>query len=144
MNTKLNVKQWAIASFAVFVVLSVLGFLMGKIEASMFQDLPIRVDPAVEDISMLRIWNYLGRAVYSLLFVFVYTKGLEGKSAITEGFRYGLWIGLLLNLSGFFGSLVTTNWPIGFLVFDKSMGFISTIIAGITAGALYKPQKPTS
>jgi hypothetical protein len=51
---------------------------------------------------------------------------------------------LLLNLSGFFGSLVTTNWPIGFLVFDKSMGFISTIIAGITAGALYKPQKPTS
>lgn len=143
MNTKLNVKQWAIASFAVFVVLSILGFLLGKIEGSMFQDLPIRTEPT-DDITMLRIWNYVGRAIYSLLFVFVYTKGLEGKSAITEGVRYGLWIGLLLNLSGFFGGLVTTNWPVGFLVLDKSLGFITTIIAGITAGMLYKPQQSPS
>ena len=143
MNTKLNVKQWIIASFAVFIVLSILGFLLGKIETSMFQGLPIKVDPA-EEISMLRIWNYVGRAVYSLLFVFVYTKGFEGKSAITEGLRYGLWIGLLLNLSGFFGSLVTTTWPVGFLVFDKSLGFITTIITGITAAILYKPQQSPS
>jgi hypothetical protein len=143
MNTKLNVKQWAIASFAVFVVLSILGFLLGKIEASMFQDLPITPEPA-QDITMLRVWNYIGRAVYSLLFVFVYTKGLEGKSAITEGMRYGLWIGLLLNLSGFFGGLVTTSWPVGYLAFDKFLGFITTIIAGITAGILYKPQQSPS
>lgn len=143
MNTKLNVKQWAIASFAVFIVLSILAFLLGKIETSMFQDLTLKVEPE-QEIAMLRIWNYIARAVFSMLFVFVYTKGLGGKSAITEGMRYGLWIGLLMNLSGFFTSLVITDWPVGFLVFEKSLGVVTSIIAGITAGVLYKSQQSST
>jgi hypothetical protein len=143
MNTKLDAKQWALAAAAVFVVLSILAFLTMRIESSMFQDLSLKPE-TTQDVMMLRIWNYLGRAVWSLVFVFVYTRGIGGKSAFIEGLRFGVWMGLLGAVPGFFGNLVTSGWPVGFLAFNALMGFISTLVGGITAGAIYKQKNPQS
>ena len=137
MNTKLDVKQWAIASVAVFVVLSILAFLSIRLEESIFTGLVLRPE-TTQDTTMLRVWNYLGRLIFSLVFVLVYTKGIGGKSALVEGLRYGFWMGLLMPLSGFFASLVGTTWPTSFLVTNGLVGLVTFVIAGITAGLLYK------
>jgi hypothetical protein len=137
MGAKLNVKQWVVASLAVFVVLSILVFLGTKITEGMFPDLTVRPE-TMQDMTMPRIWNYLGRILFSLVFVFVYTKGLEDKPGLAQGMRFGLWIGLLINVPSFFGGLVTSSWPTSFLAFNGFLGIVFALVAGITTGMTYK------
>jgi hypothetical protein len=142
MNSKLNVTQWLVASAAVFVVLSIFEFLAGRLIIGPWAAQLFPVEPQPEDAMAMRLWVYLGRAVFSLMFVFVFTRGYEGKPGIGEGLRYGLWIGLLIYLPQFFINMVTMHRPADFLAVRGLASIIEVLVGGMIVAMIYKgPQK---
>ncbi len=82
-----------IASLAVFILVHLWMWLLSAIGVQGYES------PA------FGAWSwYLGQLAFSIMFVFIYSKGMSGAKG--EGFRYGLFLGLLWYLPGFF-----MNWP---------------------------------
>ena len=76
-----------------------------------------------------------------MIFVFVFTRGYEGKPGVGEGLRYGLWIGLLIFLPEFFMNLVTTSRPADFLAIRGLGSLVEALVCGVIVGLIYKGQK---
>jgi hypothetical protein len=120
--------------------MSILEFLLrGVIFAPWNPELYPPVRP--EDLMVSRIWNYLGRAVFSALFVFMFTRGYEGRPGIGEGLRYGLLIGLLVFVPGLFGSMITTTVSAGMLVVRCAASILEMLVCGVLVAMIYRGQK---
>ena len=81
----------------------------------------------------------LGQVLFGFFFGFIYTRGYEsGKGTLSQGFRYGLMMALMLGpMSGLVWYVVLPipqniafAWAIG--------GSVQMIILGLVAGAIYK------
>ena len=143
MAQPLDVKKWITAAIAVFVILSILEYLANlwvlmPAFPQMFPSEGVSENPMVQ-----RLWIYLGRAIFSVMFVFIYIKGHEGKSAMAEGLRYGLWIILFIPLPRFFGSLVTMAAGAGVPGTGLLVSVVEILICAVTVAYIYasKPQK---
>ena len=85
------------------------------------------------------ILGIIGGLIFAFMFCFIFIKGYEGKG-IGEGFRYGLYISLLMFLPllfiyyGYYTYSAGIIW--GFVIGQM----IITIILGIVAALLYKPK----
>jgi hypothetical protein len=77
--------------------------------------------------------------VMSFLFVYIFIKGYEGKG-ILEGLRYGIWIGLFMNLPSAFGQYAIYPVPFSLAIQWFIYGMIEFIILGLVAAAIYKPK----
>jgi len=140
MAQPLDVKKWITAAIAVFVILSVLEYLANlwilmPAYPHMFPTEGVPEDPMVQ-----RLWIYLGRAIFSVMFVFIYIKGHEGKAAVGEGLRYGLWIILFVPLPRFFGSLVTMAAGAGVPGTGLLVSAVEILICGVTVALIYAPR----
>ncbi len=115
-----------IASLAVFVLVHLWMWLLSGIGVRGYEA------PA------FGAWSwYLGQLAFSIMFVFIYSKGMSGAKG--EGFRYGLYLGLLWYLPGFF-----MNWPsygFGVTLWHAAAGIIGFIIYGMAACMIYNPPK---
>jgi hypothetical protein len=140
MSSKLNVRQWIIASIVVFVFVSIWGFLVNRlIMPGLFP--PASMSTSMADLGnpvLQRFWIYCGRAVFALLFVYIFTRGYEGKPGLGEGLRYGFWIGLFLNLPGVPSNLIFTANPAEVVVAQSVLWFLSYLFCGLFTGAIYK------
>jgi hypothetical protein len=137
MGSKLNVKYWLYSSVVVFAILSVLAFLFRRIIA-----LPpyAEVAPApgeIQNIWVLRLWTFLARSIFSLVFAFIFTKGHEGKAGVGEGVRYGLWIGLLVFVPPFFLNLSATEISVWSNVLHCFVAVVQAIICGVAVNMVY-------
>jgi len=141
MGSKLNVKYWLYSSVVVFAVLSVLAFLFRRIIV-----IPpyTGIAPAggeQESIWVLRLWTFLARAIFSLVFVFIFTRGHEGKAGVGEGVRYGLWIGLLIFVPPFFLNLGSTEISVWTNLVQCLIGVIQAIVCGVAANMVYTTEQ---
>jgi|WetSurSiteA1Bulk_404760.scaffolds.fasta_scaffold92745_1 hypothetical protein len=146
MGARLDVKKWIYASIAVFVVYVIIEYLSNQF---VFMPSYPNMYPSAPDggsVWIPRIWMYLGRAIFSFMFVFVYTRGYEGKAGIGEGLRYGLWIALLVPVPLFFRSLVASGLAPALLVTGMAMSVVEILILGVLTGMIYKlpAQKPAA
>ncbi len=142
MNAKLDVKQWAIASVAVLIITTLLFVILRSlgIEPWAPPALPpmggVQHDPGTQ-----RILIWLARIISAGMFVFVYTRGYEGKPGLGEGVRYALWIVLLIyipaTLSGLATLEMSTPTQINLLV----ERIVEAIICGLVVCKLYRPVK---
>ena len=140
MNTKLNVKQWAIASLAVFVVMTLLALLLGKVMSPQ----PVEggtLSLAQPDPMMSRALVFSARIILSGLFALIFTKGYEGKPGLGEGLRYGLWIGLLLVAPQYLIDLQYSSVPAAAQTMSMFVRLVQFIICGAVVAQLYKPGK---
>jgi hypothetical protein len=145
MSSKLNVKQWIIAAIAAFIFVSIWQFLMGRFFFPALFPATSTPAPQPENAMLARLLFYLGRAIFALLFVFIYTRGYEGKPGVGEGLRYGVWMGLLIYVPGMFINFVVSTTPTDLIITRVVTGLIETILSGIITGAIYKGQpKPTT
>jgi hypothetical protein len=139
MLSNVNWKKWGIAALAVLVVLSVLEFILhGLVLGPTYEkyaEFHFWRTPA--DMEGLMGWMYLGYALFAALFAFVYTRGYEGKPGAGEGFRYGLYIGLLMYLPGIFIQHAVFYWPKEILIGMAAGGLVECIVCGILVGLLY-------
>jgi len=85
------------------------------------------------------ILGAIGELIFAFMFCFIFTKGYENKG-VSEGFRFGFYIGLLMAAPLLFLHFAFYTYSAG-LVWGFAIGnFIIYVILGIVAALLYKPQ----
>jgi len=143
MNTRLNVKQFAIAWLAVFIILTIFVYVPTKLEIAPWFVVG-QGEPPEAEIMTWRILTYLSRLIFAGLFTFIYTKTSEGKPGIGHGVRYGLGISLLTSLPGMFSPVLYFTWGAWTTVIQTVVGIIAGVICGAVVAKLYNPGKPVA
>ena len=142
-NTKLNIKQWALASLVVFVILTAFTFCMIRLRVQPWV-MPL-LQGQVEtgsDVLSARIATYLSRLILSGLFTYIFTKTkYKDQSGIGHGLRFGFGMGLLMYIPNFISLLVYSNLPIVAQVTLMLVGVIQSIVCGAAMAYFYKPGK---
>lgn len=134
----MNTKRFIIASIVIFIVYEILdliehGLILGSTYMSITGTWRTDMNPVM--------WiMYITALAFSFLFVYIFTKGYEGRG-IAEGIRYGLLIGLLMVGTGIFNQYVVYPIPLTLILQWFIYGMIRFIIYGIIAAAIYKPVK---
>lgn len=132
----MNVKRWLLASLGVYVAHQILDFIIhGVILAGTYKATADVWRPDMES-KMYIFW--ITAAIFSLLFVYIFTKGYQGKG-IMEGVRYGLWMGLLISIPMAYNSYVCFDVPYCLTFSWWTLGTVKIIICGIVAAGLYRP-----
>lgn len=146
MGSKIDSKKFALAVLAVFVVVSIIEyilhtFILGSIYAR--PEYQVGLFWPTGDYSATK-WLYLGYLLFAGLFTFVYTRGYEAKPALSQGLRYGVYIGLLLYVPSMFiqhglllvPKIVILSWGVA--------GFVECIVSGILVARIHRPPATTS
>lgn len=137
----MNWKRFVIAVIVVFVAMGVMDFIVDiLILRGAYEPLIGTVFRSQEDMNS-KMWAiYVGELIFALMFVWIYHHGVKGKG-IMEGFRYGLYIGLLLMPVS--ALVMWTLIPIScWLAWMWTIfGIVEIIILGLIAGAIYRPIK---
>ena len=142
MNAKLDVKQWAIASIVVFVIITAIVVILNRLGVSPWAMPTSPSQPAGgPDPNMGRIAIYLSRLIMAALFTYIFTKAHTDKPGIGHGLRYGLGMGLLFFVPNFVSGLVYTDLSSTVQTTYMIVGVIQTVICGAAIGQLYKPAK---
>ena len=134
----MNIKRFILASIAVFVTFQVLDFVIhGLILMSTYQSLAHLWRP---DMMSLMWIMYLSSFFMSFMFVYIFTKGYENRG-IMEGLRFGVVIGLFMNVVGMFSQYAMYPIPFSLTIQWLLYGMAEFIIAGIVAAAVYRPAE---
>ena len=122
----MNKKVW-IGFVAVFVTLEVLDFLIhGVILAPTYASLQSLWRPNMNDLMwVMHIVSIIG----SFFFAFIFSKGYEGKG-LTEGLRYGLYIGLWMSTGFAYGTYAMIAIPYSLALQWFLYGIVEYVIAG--------------
>lgn len=133
----MNIRKIAFAGIAVFAGFSIMDFIIhGVILARAYQALPNLWRSDMQS----KMWIMsLATLIMSVMFVVVFAKGYENKG-IAEGARYGIIIGLLINVAGAFNQYVIYPMPFVLAVKWFIFGMIEFILCGIIASLAYKPE----
>ena len=142
MNTKLDVKQLAIATLAVFVIMTIFAYVPTKLEIAPW--FLASGGTARADEMTQRILIYLSRLIAAGLFTFIFTKTSEGKPGIGHGLRFGFGLSLFLYVPWMFSGIAITDWPASALLLRTVVGIIELVICGAAVAQLYKPGKPAA
>jgi hypothetical protein len=134
----MNTKRFILTSIVVFVVHELLGYIIHEgILSSAYDETASLWRP--DDVMQSMMWiMWIGNLMFSFIFVYIFTKGYEGKG-IGEGLRYGLLIGFLMAIPMSFATYVTQPISFGLAVQWLIFGVISLSILGIICAAVYKP-----
>lgn len=131
-----NITRWLLASVGVYIAYEILNLIIHSVILKSIYEETKAVWRPEPDMKMWIMW--ITAAIFSLLFVYIFTKGYEGKG-IMEGVRYGLWIGLFVSIPMAYNSYATLAIPYKLAFQWWVYGTIQCIICGIVASWLYKP-----
>lgn len=133
----MNGKRFILASIVVFVVYEITNWIVHSLILSgVYQ----RLQSLWRFDMMDKMWiMYVTAFIFSFLFVYIFTKGYEGKG-VAEGFRYGLYIGLLMNIVGMFNQYAVYPVPLSLTIQWFIYGMIQFIIIGIVTALIYRPK----
>jgi len=134
----MNTKRWLLASVAVFVVLAALEFLIhGVLLSDLYRQTASVWRSEAEMQKMMWIF-WVGMLVFAPFFSLIYAKGYEkGKPGLGQGFRYGLYVAVMLSVMHSFGWYVILPIPSA-LAFYWFLGtLVEFIAAGVAAGLVY-------
>lgn len=135
----MNAKRYVIASICAMIVITVVetighGYFMTglyQMSSSLW-----RSQEAMESLLWL---GYLSTVITSLIVVYIYHKGYEGKSSgLLEGLRFGIWIGLFVAIPMAAWSYVSMPIRIALAGGWFLIAFIKYVLAGIVIGLVYK------
>jgi hypothetical protein len=133
----MNIKKFIVASLVVFLTLQLLDFVIhGLLLMSAYESIQNVFRPDMAD----KMWiMYVTGLIFSFLFVYIFSKGYEGKGII-EGAKYGLLIGLVVHLVGSYNQYVVYNLPYGLVLKWFIFGTIEAVLAGIVLSLVYKSK----
>lgn len=130
-------KRLLFGFIAVFITIEVLNFLIhGVVLSAMYQSLSNVWRPDMN----AKMWiTHLNTAISAFFFTFVFSKGYEGKG-VTEGGRYGFYIGFWLSTLMVYGSYMMIAIPYSLAVQWFIYGLIEYVVAGIVLAAVFASQ----
>ena len=134
----MNTKRWLLASIAVVVAIGVLEFLIhGVLLSDMYkQTSSVWRSEAEMQQTMWVFW--VGILVFAPFFALIYVKGYEkGKPGLGQGFRYGLYVGVMLSVMNSFGWYVLLPIPLALAFYWFLTILVEFTVAGIAVGLVY-------
>ena len=134
----MNTKRWLPASVAVLVVIVVLEFLIhGVLLSDLYQQTASVWRPEAAMQQMMWVF-WVGILVFAPFFVLIYVKGYEkGKAGLGQGFRYGLYMGVMLSVMNSFGWYVMLTIPLALAFYWFLAVLVEFIVAGVATGLVY-------
>jgi hypothetical protein len=134
----MNTKRWIISSIVIFIAVQIFDYVEhGLILSGAYEPL-LGIWRA--DMNSVMWIMYVTSLIFAFLFVYIFSKGYEGKG-ILEGVRYGLLIGLLMVGIGIFNQYVIYPIPFSLAIQWFIYGMVRYGLYGIIAAAIYKPAK---
>jgi hypothetical protein len=129
MNRKL-----IIGFITVFVVFIILDYLIHNVLLiSLYEETEHLWRPAEE----MRSWIFLVTGLFfAFFFTLIFSKGYEGRG-IMEGFRYGLYVALMVQLPGAYVSYAVTPIPYALALQWFLYGTVQYILLGILLARVY-------
>lgn len=127
-------KKVLIASLAVFVLFSIYNFIFhGLILASAYMAIESLWRPDYQRLMWIyHVLNIVG----AFFFVFVFSKGYEGRGAM-EGVRFGLYMGTWIGVGYAYGTYAMVAIPY-WMAFTWFVGsIIQHILAGVVTVAIF-------
>ena len=140
----MNKTRWVVASIVVAVVVTAIesvfhGFLLrGIYEAT------AAIWRPYADMARLTPYGWVSTLITSFILVYIYHKGYEGKgSALAEGLRFGLIIGLFTAIPMSVWSYITIPMPLRLSCYWFCIGMLDMLVAGALIGLIYKKAGAT-
>ncbi len=131
----MNIKRFTIAGTAVFITIQAIDWLVhGVLLSKWYRDIKGLWRTEMMDFMWVMV---LGSLFFSFMFVFIFTRGYEARGVV-EGARYGLFIGLLVNVYGALGQYAMYPVPFGLAMIWIAYGMIEMVIAGMITAAIYR------
>ena len=134
----MNTKRWLLASLAVLVVVAVLEFFIHGVLLSDVYRQTASVWRSDAEMQKLMWIFWVGMLVFAPFFALIYVKGYEkDKPGLGQGFRYGLYVGVMLSVMHSFGWYVILPIPVVLACYWFLATLVEFILAGIAAGLVY-------
>jgi hypothetical protein len=136
--------KFILSTIIVAILLFVLGWLFyATIFANFFKEHYGMIQRSPED---MRLWAIaVGCFLEAFFLAWIYPKGYKGGSPFGEGFKFGLYIGLLMGVPYVFFTWAMMPVTYKALVVDGLITIFNTTIAGIVTGLIYgKIEKPAT
>ena len=134
----MNKKVW-MGFVAAYVTFAILGYIVNNvILMSTYQSLASVWRPDIQQ----KLWIFWVTGLfYSFFFSFIFSKGYEGKG-IAEGVRYGLYIGLMMEIPAAYGQYAVYAVPYPLALQWFIYGTVENIVAGIVLAMIFgmKPK----
>jgi len=136
----MNVKRFALACVAVYLVYQVLSFVINMyVLGDTYAALSHVWRPEAEMMSKMWI-TFLTSAVWTVLFCYIFTRGYEGKG-IMEGARYGLLMGLFYGVTVSYESYMVYPITLGLAHAWAIITVVMSVVAGTVVAAIYRPAE---
>ena len=143
MNVKIaDLKKYVMPTIIVFIVITVFNIIFhGIIMEKTYLAYSHFFRPQ-DEIQKHKHYMWLANLIYSFAFCYIYSKGHEKKEDnLTQGFRYGLWVSLLIWIPQAIVSYTIFPYP-ACLQIKWLIGYsVQSIISGITIATFYLKVK---
>lgn len=143
----MNAKKLAGAIVAAFVILFVAGYLVhgvwlgGTYRSMALQGFSFRAQEALQH----RLWIvWVSDLLYSILFAWVYARGMERKSWLGQGIRFGILMSLFTVVPSALNDYVVYNLPHMLVVDWMAAGFVTLVLMGLAVAAILKAPPATA
>lgn len=131
-------KKMGLTVIVVFLVFTFLSFIIhGVLLQPLYQQMP-QLLRAQQDAQSHFPFMLLGFLIFSLAFVWIYTRGLEAKPWLGQGLRYGLAMWLIASVSRYLIYFAIQPWSGTVLALQIGLELIMMLLLGIVTAALYR------
>jgi hypothetical protein len=133
----MNIKKAIPTIVVVFIVANVTGFLIHAILLKPdYMPIAEHYRPMGQEKMLFIILAYLSFAIGS---VWVYAQGVENKSWLGQGIRFGIAMWLILAVPSFFIAYAVQPVPTMLMVKQVLFEGVDKILLGIITAVLYRP-----
>ena len=131
-------KRMGLTIIAVFLVFTALSYVNhGLLLQPLYQQTPQLLRIA-EDAQSYFPFMLLAFLLFSIAFVWIYSRGLEAKPWLGQGLRYGLAMWLIASVSRYLIYFAIEPWSGSVVALQIGLELIMMLLLGNTVAALYR------
>ncbi|HET9178718.1 MAG TPA: hypothetical protein VFQ24_10225 [Terriglobia bacterium] len=131
-------KRMWLTIIVVFLVFTALSYVIhGVLLQPLYQQSPLMLRTQ-QDAQSHFPFMLLAFLVFSVAFVWIYSRGLEPKPWLGQGLRYGAAVWLIASVSRYLIYFAVQPWSGSVMALQIGLELIMMLLVGITAAALYR------
>jgi hypothetical protein len=135
----MKIKKYASAIAAVFLLLLVLEYLIHSVGLMGIYQKTAHLWRKEADIKALGWLMWVSYAVVSGILVSIFARGYEqGKAGVGQGIRFGVWMGILMNVPMSLNCYVVMPIPLSLPIGWILTGMIEFVALGAVIGLIWE------